>query len=488
MGIADSFGAGANAIGNMYQTQMLHDQLQQYPQLLQAQLQNSQAIAGQNQNTLNNAPQTSQANIGLTNAQATQAGANAGYINTEASKNQFLLNNQGLMIPGVAGQMAGIGVAQQLYPAMFGMTSGGNTPVTSGASTTGQMLPASNPNQGGLAAVNPSSVPLMMQGVTGGGLGAPTASIPSTSMQMPAQPQGLGAPMNAPVNPLQQAATGNGQMFGGNPVANQMMNATMAPILKNQAQTQWYNARTSGFNQLGPDGKTQMIAQTNSFGYDPATAAQLLTQGYTLQQLGAAKGYNDPNSYPPGDPSPTPTTNTRTQLRNSSMAELDTIQQSLTPWLAPYSQRLLGYSPVQLAQALSGSDPDAQAKFLAAKMLVPDLNGLRAKVASAQFGIGMSDELQTQAMNDFKSYESAFPPAVYAKAQVYAQQVLGNAVDSANKSIYTAPGTKAAQAANKATSGSAAPSTPNYSDADIAYTANKYGMTVAQVKQKLGVQ
>lgn len=468
----------------LLQQQKLRDELQTYPDLLQSQLQNQQAVTGINQNTLQYAPQTSQANIGNTNAQANQYNSNAGLINTQAQMNQFKLNNPATMLSGIPGQMAGIQLLRQLDPSIF--TSGDGTPVGSGASTTGQIMPPQNPNQGGMAALN------------GNGMQAPALFPPNAFMQPPGSniapmmqnvsPQGLNAGMpnaNPNQNAVVNAAQGNGQMFGGNPVANQMLQSVLAPILKNQAQTQWYNARTSGFNQLPPDGKAQMIAQTNAFGYDPATAANYLTQGYSLQQLAEAKGYTDPANWPMGQPSPTSANRTQTTLRNGALAELNAVQPWLTSSLAPYSQRVGGYSPVQIGQAISGSDPEAQANFIAAKAITPDYNALRAKIMNGQFGIGMAEELQAQAMNNFKTFEGTVPPAVFARAQQIGEQKFNEMVSAANNSIYTAPTAKAAQtqAANANNA-----NTSKYSDDDIAFTAKKYGMTPAQVKTKLGAQ
>lgn len=443
MGIADSFGAGVNAINDMYRGQALHDQLQTYPDLLQAQLQQAQHTAGISGVQLQYAPQmaaadlqksnlfnqyygpTQQANIGLTNAQAGQASANAGYIGTEAQKNQFLINNPGLMVPGIGGQIAGIGYLQQHDPTMF-QGAPSNAPVNTPA---------------------PIAAPFDPNGMTGLG-GTPFSA--QSSMPQPVQNQGVQIPPVSSPNMPQTAGLG-GSMFGGNPLANRMLQSVFAPMNKDMSQAQYYNTRSAGFNQLPPDAKQQVISQTNAFGYSPEEAGALLSQGQTIQQLGAAKGYNDPNNYPPGQPSPTAANRAQTVLRNGALAELNAVQPWMTASLAPYSQRIAGYSPAQVGQAISGSDPEAQANFIAAKAITPDYNALRAKIMSGQFGIGMAEHLQDEAMNSFKAFEATTSPAVYARAQQIGEQKFNEMVNAANNSIYTAPATRAAQSKTSAT-------------------------------------
>lgn len=273
MGIADSFGAGVNAINDMYRGQALRDQLQTYPDLLQAQLQQAQHAAGLSGVQLQYAPQmaqadltksnlfnqyygpTQQANIGLTNAQAGQASANAGYIGTEAQKNQFLINNPGLMVPGIGGQIAGIGYLQQHDPAMF------------------QGAPNSAPAAAPGNTPAPIAAPFNANGMTGLG-GTPF----STQAPMPQPVQNPGGQMVPVSSPNMPPATGlGGSMFGGNPLANRLLQSLFAPMNKDLAQTQFYNAKAAQLAGQQNAGKNPMMGSNNSGAggtyIDPTTGA-----------------------------------------------------------------------------------------------------------------------------------------------------------------------------------------------------------------------
>lgn len=255
MGIADSFGSGVNAIGDLYRNQQLHDQLQTYPDLLQAQLQQNQGLASIYGTQAQYAPQmaqadlikanlanqyygpSAQANINLTNQQANQAGTNTGLIGSETQKNQFMINNPNLMLPGIAGQIGAIDYLQNNSPKIFNSGSPTQIPVTNGQSMTGNIMPPS-PVTGGLA------------------------NLPMSAS---------GAPLMPPMNNNQQALSGlgtslgnNRNMFGGNPIANSLLQRMFLPAQKDLAQMQYYNAKTNQLAGQQEAGKNPMMGSNSS--------------------------------------------------------------------------------------------------------------------------------------------------------------------------------------------------------------------------------
>lgn len=291
MGLGADFANGTLAAGNIWRNNALREQLSTYPDLLKAQLQQSQNQAGLSGVQLQYAPQTAQAGIGLTNAQANNANANAGYLGSESGLNQWKLQHPDLMIPGIAGQIAGIDQLKQSNPALFGITPGGNVPVTNGASDTGQIMP---PIGGGMQQTpwGPS-----------GGMSMPpnSGAIPLAGPSMPnSAPQGMAATPNAIQQQLPQQP---GQMFGGNPMANQMMNAIMAPMLQKQAQMNYYNARANQLTGAQNAGRNYATGSNNAGAggtYTDPTTGQIIstdTGTQTSRDQRTIAGLNNAQQY-----------------------------------------------------------------------------------------------------------------------------------------------------------------------------------------------
>jgi hypothetical protein len=327
--------------------------------------------------------------------------AQAGLLGSETAKNKFMLNNPGLMMPGMAGQLAAIQWMQQNNPAAFNALNGGQqTSTQTAAPDTSSTIPSALrlPNAAQVSSVLPTQQP-------------------TASMQSPAA-----APVQSPANNL----------------ANTLMQSVTAPIQEQIARSNYYNKMTTAYANLPPDAKNQVLAQATSFGYTPDQAAAMFIKGASLSDLAKEKGFDqDPNSWPAPDYAPTAANRTLYQRRNSSLAELNQLNPVLTQALAPYSQRVAGYSPAQIADAISNSDPDQQAKFLAAKALTPEMSALRLKVMQGQVGIEAIRELQNASMGNIKSFQSLVNPDVYTKANQYMDQWLGQATGAANKVITT---------------------------------------------------
>ncbi len=390
----------ANQIrGQNIANQLANVQLQYAPQMSQAELSLKQAQLPY-----------MQAQTGLVNAQTgaipseiQERLAQAGLLGSETAKNRFMLSNPGLMMPGMAGQLAAIQWMQKNNPDAFNSLGGGQQ--------TGAMTPAQDAN------TIPSAIKL------------PSADQVGSSVVSPAL---------APSQPMTgQAFQPNGMMNTQTPannLANTIMQSTLAPIQRQLAQSNYYNMRTMPYVNLPPDAKNQVIAQATSFGYTPDEAAADFLKGSSLTDLAKNKGFDsDPTNWPAPDYSPTSANRTLYQRRNSALAEINALNPILTQSLAPYSQRVAGFSPAQIAGAISNSDPDQQAKFLAAKALMPEMAALRLKVMQGQVGIEAIREVNNASMGNIKSFQSLVNPDVYTKANKYMDQWLSQATGAANK-------------------------------------------------------
>jgi hypothetical protein len=380
--------------------------------------------------------------------------AQTGLVGTEAAKNQFLVNNPGFMVPGMAGQLAGLAWLEKNDPSLFSSmmgSSGGAGGMPNNAASAGtaggayspdmitQALMSQSPQNGA-----PSTASLLaggqQQGLPGGipyspqaimqALGQQPQNMPGGGMsadgsqQMPmgmsGQQQGAFNPLLTPANP--------------NSVAGKYMNMMMLPYQKDMAQMQWYNSRSSPVNNLPPDFKNLEFAQAQAFGYTPDQTSELLMKGYSLGDLAQAKGFGaDPNQWPEPQGAATGAQRTWLQRRDASAGELQSLDKNINSSLAPYSRRIAGFSPTQIAQSISNDNPDQQAKFYAAKFLSMDYASLRTKILGGQVGVELVKDMQNQSEMYFKTFGAQMSPEVFQKANEYTNQWLTDALKISNK-------------------------------------------------------
>lgn len=187
-----------------------------------------------------------------------------------------------------------------------------------------------------------------------------------------------------------------------------------------------------GYGQLTADQKRAWVATAKGMGVGENDARDFFNKGYDIKDLAEAKGF-DPNDLPEAIYNPTQTDITRAHFRQQAVAEIDAIQPILTEALAPYSQRVSGFSPKQISEALKGENPDGQARFLAAKGLMPELNALRVKALGGQVGMGTLDEVKHASMAELNAFQGLVTPEVYMKAQQYMQEWINSASKTASE-------------------------------------------------------
>jgi hypothetical protein len=272
--------------------------------------------------------------------------------------------------------------------------------------------------------------------------------------------------------------------------ANMIGQSLKANTDKATAQATYQNKRSNAFSYATApvDVKSAMVAQLAGAGLYPDEAVNLLSSGKTVSQILKDKGF-DPANPPAPDYAPTRGNIDQLQKRRGYLNELNTIDNFVSQGMAPYSSRVLGFSSKQIADAIKNDDPDKQARFIAARGLQPELAAMRANVAGGRVGIGLIREMTDRALGNSKVFESLVRPQVYEKAQQYMSQNISDAFRSAEKNLMQAGHRNVGQSPQNiaGNSGNYVINGKNYTDADIAFTARNKGLTVEQVKQKLGI-
>lgn len=410
--IMDFYNTGLTAASNQTRNQFLEPMLA--AQLYQTQTQNKYldpmlAAQLQNKQLVNKYyGREKESEIGYRNAQTA----------LDDLKRKYPLLGQ----PGALGQIAGA-----LYLRDTGANFNGlNAPFNTGTVPSPAPVNAPVSPVGGLATPIVNGAPMPQANTmptpisdavnappsTGGLFGNMTAINPAPS----AAPQSIAAP-SAPMSPADLVLQG----------LNTSMNEKQSFANYRQKQTQAYN-----YMSLPVDQKSALLAQAAGMGYDPTMATQLFMEGNSIEDLAKAKGF-DMGSLPTPIYPTTKTALTQIQKRDQALAEINNLNPVLNAAIAPYSRRIFGYSPKQISEALQGTDKDSQARFLAARALIPEMSALRLRAMSGQVGIEALREVTDASMSHVKVFQSLVDPDVFQKASTYIDQWINDAVSAANK-------------------------------------------------------
>lgn len=127
-----------------------------------------------------------------------------------------------------------------------------------------------------------------------------------------------------------------------------------------------------------------------------------------------------------------------TQIKNAegAEAELQSINNKVTPWLSKYSRTIKGYSPNQIVDAIKGGNPDEQAKFLAGRALQPELAGIRTRILGGSTAHQALKEVKDVALGNFKVFSPLISPEVYEKTQKYIDEAIEEGFKARKESVY----------------------------------------------------
>lgn len=213
-----------------------------------------------------------------------------------------------------------------------------------------------------------------------------------------------------------------------------------APQTKSAAQALQndinYKQQRGGYyraSNMTPQGKLEYIAMAQGMGITPMEAAKYIAKGVSLKDLAKQQGVSLKN-VTPIYPATTGAI-TQTQKRSAAVAEVNSITPFITNALAPYARSFAGYSPTQIADALSNDNPDKQARFLAARTLVPEMSAMRIRALSGQVGVEAMKEVAQQTYGRLKIFRSLVSPQVFTKAQQYVDAQITKAFGSANRAV-----------------------------------------------------
>jgi len=282
-------------------------------------------------------------------------------------------------------------------------------------------------------------------------------------------------------NPLYGQPGIAGQLGAANIASPQdadiIRNSLMNTQDQRQAEAELNRKRAEGytFNSMPMPNRQYLLAQAAGMGIEPNEAAARFNKGETVDQMAVSQGL-DPNNKP--DPIYPLTTAGQTQLksRQASLAELNKMGKIISDWAGPYARRISGYSPAQVKDALLGKNKDQQAKFLAARMLAPEQQAIRIKAMGGNVGIEAIREMTDLSLMHGKIFESLVSPEIFKKANDYVEEAIFDSVNAANKAATKSIGSKMETSSNN-----------KYSQSDIEHTAKKYGLTVDEVKRRIGI-
>jgi ribosomal protein L23 len=173
----------------------------------------------------------------------------------------------------------------------------------------------------------------------------------------------------------------------------------------------------NSFDKLPTNDKKQTVALMKGMGVDPVQAVAYLRSGKTPSDYAQENDIDITEIVP--DYAAGEQNIKMAQQAEAYMDEIDTLDKHINDGLGKYQNKILGYSLEQIADAAEGSNPDQQAKALAARALLPELNSLRLKIAGGNIGIEALRELEHNSLGKLNILESLVDTETYTKAQRY---------------------------------------------------------------------
>ncbi len=174
----------------------------------------------------------------------------------------------------------------------------------------------------------------------------------------------------------------------------------------------------NSFDKLPTNDKKQSVALMKGMGVDPVEAVAYLRQKGKSPSTYAQENEIDITKVEP-DYAAGEQNIKMAQQANAYMEEIDTLDKHINEGLGKYQNKIMGYSLEQIADAAEGSNPDQQARALAARALLPELNSLRLKIAGGNIGIEALRELEHKSLGKLNVLESLVDSETYTKAQQY---------------------------------------------------------------------
>ena len=191
------------------------------------------------------------------------------------------------------------------------------------------------------------------------------------------------------------------------------------------------------FSSMPQAARENWLAEKRGLGFDDAEAIGLLGQGWTRQQfIDEAKNRGIDTDNVEKIFAVTNPNITAMQKRQVLSAGSEVLDHFMENAVAPYSQRVLGYSPKLVWDMMKSENEDQVVDFYAARVLEEE-NAIQ-NIAKAGGNINMHavDNMVNKGMGNAKVIPAQMTPAVFRKVKQRARQVLNDAV-KAEKDVIT---------------------------------------------------
>ena len=190
----------------------------------------------------------------------------------------------------------------------------------------------------------------------------------------------------------------------------------------------------NSFDKLPTNDKKQAVALMKGMGVDPVEAVAYLRQsGNSPSSYAKDKGVDITTVQP--DYAAGEQNIKDAQRIVAYQDEIKSFEKHITEGLGQYQNKIKGYSLEQIADAAEGKNTDKQAKALAGRALLPELNSLRLKIMGGNIGIEALNELKHTSLGELKIIESLVDEKTYKATQDYVSKWIDEAGDIRVKSL-----------------------------------------------------
>ncbi len=186
------------------------------------------------------------------------------------------------------------------------------------------------------------------------------------------------------------------------------------------------------FDRMPVDAKKLLLGQAAAMGITPDKSTKLLRSGKTIEDIAKMQGF-DPENMPEPSSFNSAKDLSTIKARNAALNEHKVIGDFVTKSLAPYSRTFEDYSPKQIIDSITHSNPKQLIDFLAARALQPELNSLRIITAGGKPTVHALTQMQEKSMNNIHAFQSFVDPKDWEAAQHRVGEILEKGLNAANK-------------------------------------------------------
>lgn len=210
-------------------------------------------------------------------------------------------------------------------------------------------------------------------------------------------------------------------------LASRMMEGMEADIERKKqivASNDWKN--------MTEEQRKFVAGQAHALGINPSEFAKGISEGKNLYDIAKDHGLSkDKVDSVRSKHLPTASTVSRIQRLAALNAERHVLEDRTTAAMAPYAQKINGHSPKLIVEQLKGENPEGQAEYLAARALLPDVQGVRWSALGGPMGIRAVQLLLDKGLAQAKVFEPLVTPEVYTLMNEKIAQWLNEAYEQA---------------------------------------------------------